>query len=104
MKEPKHTHVRERFMVGWGMLAVAAVAAMTATIMVAKHRVPGLPKSTKPQATFCASVSCASLGDTVTYVLHGQVTQVQSPQAGVICVQVSSQKSGGDYCELASPK
>jgi hypothetical protein len=102
VKEPPMDNWRLRMKFGWGALVIAALVGFIFTVAVARHRIPNFKFShgSAPQLA-CSTVGCAKLGDSVTYVLSGRVTSVSSPQAGVVCVQVQSQKSGGDFCALA---
>lgn len=94
-------HLRERFLLAYVIVGLVAFLAVVGTAAALRGQLPNPRFSHSDPAPACMAVSCARLGDEVTYVLHGKVTAVQVPQPGVICVQVASAKSGGDYCALA---
>jgi len=103
VREPGRDHVKLRFGAAWVLLVFVAFACIPIfTAAALRGNLPALPHHGSPPPVACMSVACAELGDSVTYVLHGTVSQVQVPQPGVICVQVQAAKSGGDYCEVAS--
>ncbi len=76
----------------------AGVVAFGAQLKSGIHRIHHRTHIREPQG--CVSVKCAKIGDHVEYTVKGVVTQVSSPQPGVICVQVSARTSAGDRCEL----
>lgn len=100
MRQPTLDNWRLKMQFGWGTLVIAALCGFIVTVAVAKHRVPSIHPPRSDAAPLCVSVSCAKLGDHVSYVLSGKVTQVSSPQPHVVCVQVASSSRGGDYCAI----
>lgn len=100
MRLPKIS-TRARFGGAWLLLAACVgcfVVLFAAGWKSGVHRPP--PRAHIRESQGCAQPACAKLGDRVSYVLTGRVTQVSSPQAGVVCVQVGAADHGGDYCVL----
>lgn len=84
------------------LLAVVAAALILAALVQAKDGLGRPHHIARPPKAACTTVGCANLGDHVTYTLSGTVTQVSSPQPGVVCVQVQAKTHAGDMCALAA--
>lgn len=93
--------IRARFAAAYSLLAVCSVGCVIGLGVGLRGRLPVPAKHVSVVHPSCSDVGCAHLGDHVTYRLDGQVTQVSSPQPGVVCVQVSARTHGGDYCGLS---
>lgn len=91
-----------QFGVSYSMLVIAFLASLIVTVAVARGQIPGLPHHTGPVVKACSSVSCAKIGDSVTYELAGRVTAIDGSQPHVICLSIvaSNNKRGGSYCEV----
>lgn len=77
-----------------GVCGFSAVVGAAAVIKSGGDR----PVHHAKKSAGCSSVTCAQVGDTVTYTLHGRVASVSEPQPGVICVQTASSTQGGQVC------
>lgn len=92
--------VKVRFVALYGLLCLCGFAAVMAFFGLLKYG-PHHHRSRVRVTHVCVSPKCAKVGDHLSVVLDGTVSQVSEPQPGVVCVQVQARSHAGDFCVAA---
>ncbi len=92
------TVFRARFAAAYLLVGVAAFASVFAFGAQVRSGLGRPHHRHHANTQSCVSPTCVQLGDRVSYTLDGVVSQVSSPQSGVVCVQVQSREHAGDIC------
>lgn len=89
---------RIRFAAAFAACLVFGLATVAAFAVVLRMPPSSAPSIRHATISGCSSVGCAQIGDIATYTLTGRVIAISQPQPGVICVQLGSASSAGEYC------